>query len=35
LFFIGNCYVAKYFFRITYKYIEWNKKIIVNGGVKK
>lgn len=32
LFFIGNCYAAKYFFKGTAKYISWNLKIIKRKG---
>jgi uncharacterized membrane protein len=28
LFFIGDCYLAKYFFKFTMKYINWNLSII-------
>jgi uncharacterized membrane protein len=30
LFFIGNCYIAKYFVIITAKYVRWNIKVIKN-----
>lgn len=30
MFFIGNCYVAKYFFKVVWLYLKWNIKVIKN-----
>jgi uncharacterized membrane protein len=34
LFFIGDCYVVKYFYKLTIKYLRWNVNIIKNSDVK-